>query len=165
MPTSEEPVGRDSGFSYLLLLFVLALGSVTMATFGEQVRTAFQREREAELLYRGSAIRAAILSYHAVAVEGKPAFPQTLVELAEDRRGPEPKYHLRRVYLDPFTGAADWDLIRDKDGGITGVHSRSNLPTYGRHNLPVQVVLAADAAASSPPRVRDWHFTAVETAP
>ena len=33
--------------------------------------------------------------------------------------------HLRRLYPDPVTNSLDWGLVRDFDGGSTGVYSRS----------------------------------------
>lgn len=33
--------------------------------------------------------------------------------------------HLRRPYIDPVTGTAEWSLVQAPDGGIAGVHSAS----------------------------------------
>jgi len=115
------------GFTYLLLLFVLALGGVGLAALGEREQTRQQREREAELRFRGEAIAAALGRYAEVTPVGHLPLPQRLDDLLTDRRFPKPQRHLRQLYADPFTGQPDWE------------------PVMGQ----AAVVLAGDAAASA----------------
>jgi type II secretory pathway pseudopilin PulG len=162
MRTSER------GFSYLLLLFVLLLSGVALAALGENLGVGLQREREAELLWRGAEIARALDRYHAVAVSGVSRYPATLEALVEDRRLTDPRYHLRRLYLDPYSGRADWALLRDEQGGIVGVHSRSPALALARIGVPVQAIdLVADephpASARKEPRVSQWRFMAGAT--
>ena len=120
-----------------------------------------QRERETELLFRGQQIQQAIESY--AAVRPQRSWPPTLEALLEDRRNDPPRHHLRRLYADPFTGFADWRLLRSADGGITGVASRSERPAMRREGVPVvQPDRAAPPAADSrlQARVGDWLFRA-----
>jgi type II secretory pathway pseudopilin PulG len=156
MPTGERrhPLRRQSGFSYLLLLFVLVLGGAALAAVGERWQLRAQQEREDELLSRGLEMREALQRYAAATPAGRPKLPRSLDELLEDRRGPEPRHWLRQLYPDPGTGEADWQLLRDAEGGIVGLHSRSRRPALRRHGLPVTI--APGAAAS--PRVGDWQF-------
>ncbi len=117
---------RQRGFTYLWLLFAIALAGAALAAIGERVSVAVQREKEAELMFRGQAIERAIASYWAATPAAVGALPHSLNDLVEDRRGVATVRHLRRVYPDPFTGLADWALITTQDGaGIRGVHSRS----------------------------------------
>jgi hypothetical protein len=44
--------------------------------------------------------------------------------------------HLRRLYADPVTGSADWELLRTPGGGITGLRSRSEAQPLKRRNFP-----------------------------
>jgi type II secretory pathway pseudopilin PulG len=117
------------GFSYLGLLFFIALTAAALAALGQRWSMAAQRERERELLFRGQAIVRAIESY-AAATPGRPAYPQRLEDLVEDRRGLLPRHHLRQLYADPFTGQTDWVLIPAPSPatGILGVQSRSERP-------------------------------------
>ena len=174
MPIGERSMPRRGcrrpaprrGFSYLLLLFSLAIGAAALATLGTQWQVAAQREREAELLFRGLQLRDALQRFHDQTPAGQPALPQTLDELLVDRRRTEPRHHLRQPWTDPFTGAADWVLLRQADGGIVGLHSRSARPLLRRTDLPAGVstpglALAAStavAATTSPAHARDWHF-------
>jgi len=171
MRTSER------GFSYLLLLFVLVLSGVALAALGENVSLGMQREREAELRWRGTEIARALDRYHAVAVNGAARYPDRLEDLLADRRLAEPRYHLRRLYLDPYSGRADWALLRDAQGGIVGVHSRSSARALARIGLPPESAESAepgetgasdipDPVAGRPvPRVSQWHFMAGADAP
>lgn len=117
MPTGDRqppqpPAGRrQRGFTYLWLLFALALGGVALAAVGEQERTRQQREREADLRFRGEAIANALQHYAQNTPVGRLPLPQSLTELLEDKRGPVPVRHLRQLYSDPLTGRPDWELV------------------------------------------------------
>ena len=144
MRTGERPTRcrQERGFSYLGLLFFIALTAAALAALGQRWSMAAQRERERELLFRGQAIARAIESY-ATATPGRPAYPQRLEDLVEDRRGLQPRHHLRQLYADPFTGEADWELIPASPPatGILGVRSRSDRPllmSKGPDGRPVE---------------------------
>ena len=143
------------GFTYVALLAILALLGAALAALGTAWTTAKQRENERELQFRGEQIRDAIGRYRAAAVP--PELPPTLGALLEDRRGPQVRHHLRRLWPDPFTRRADWVLIYGPEGSggssdrrIAGVRSRSD----------ARRMSLAGAAAASPddPKVADWVF-------
>ena len=150
------------GFTYLVLLFGLAIGGAGLAALGTQWQQAAQRERETELLFRGLQLRDALQRFHDQTPDGQPALPQTLDALLADARRSEPRHHLRQLYADPFTGQTDWVLLRAPDGGITGLHSRSTRVLQRRHGLPAGVGTAAtgtpDGTPPPPARASDWHF-------
>lgn len=102
---------RSRGFTYLLLLFVLALGGIGLAALGERASLQVQRDKEAELRFRGQAIARAIASYWQATPGPVKQYPRSFDELLEDRRGLVPQRHLRQVYADPFTGRPDWVLV------------------------------------------------------
>lgn len=117
--------GRQTGFTYLLVLgfvFVLLL-SLTIAS--ENIATAIQREREAELLFVGQQYRNAISSYYQKSPNGIKQFPLNLEDLLEDKRSLTTQHHLRQLYRDPITETEDWGLVRDGQGLISGVYSLS----------------------------------------
>ncbi|RTL51413.1 MAG: type II secretion system protein, partial [Rhodocyclaceae bacterium] len=56
--------GRNRGFTYVMLLFAVALSGVLLAAAGQLWHTNVQREKEADLLFAGRQIRQAIESYY-----------------------------------------------------------------------------------------------------
>lgn len=125
------------GFTYLWLLLVLAVGAAGLAALGERASMAVQREREAELMFRGQQIASAIAAYRAATVGPVPQLPVELKQLLDDRRSPRPLHHLRQLYADPFTGQPDWVLVTTEEGRIAGVRSRSDAPALRVIDLPI----------------------------
>ena len=118
----------QGGFTYLGLLFAIAIIGITLATVGVVWSTQARRDREAQLLFAGDQIRQAIGRYH----DSGGVYPKSMDELLEDKRTPVTRRFLRRLYPDPMTGQADWELIKVADGGIMGVASSS-------HARPIKV--------------------------
>ena len=63
MPRGERARRSEGGFTYLGLLFLVALIGLMLAAAGEVAATAAQRERETQLLWVGHEYRAAIGRY------------------------------------------------------------------------------------------------------
>jgi type II secretory pathway pseudopilin PulG len=148
----------QGGFTYLTLIFAVALFGVLLAGAGQVWHTAAQREKEAELLFVGNQYRQALTSYYERTPVGSERHPERLEELLEDARFPMPVRHLRRLYADPFTGLADWELQR-VGGRITGVHSRAP----GR---PLKIAFdEADAAFAGSESYAQWVFAVLPPAP
>jgi len=143
----------ETGFTYLGILIAMALFGVALAATGELWRTAAQREREQELLFVGNQYRQAFMNYYATTPVGKPRYPRALEELVEDNRFPVPRRHLRRVYLDPMSGNAEWGLIEAPGGGIAGVHSRSEAKP-----LKIGNFAPPDVKFEGAERYSDWKF-------
>lgn len=150
MPTGEPR--RQRGYSYLAVLFLVALTAAALAALGQAWSTAAQRERERELQFRGEAIADAITRYQKAGVTAEPELPRRLDDLLEDRRGAAVRHHLRQRYADPFTGEADWELVpQDADKTRFGaVRSRSSRPLL-REQAPDGTALR---------KASDWLFVA-----
>lgn len=116
---------RQTGFMLLVLLFLLAGFGVAMAALGTLWHTHVQREKEAELLFVGDQYRQAIERYHRLTPGTDKHYPPSFDVLLLDPRFPTTVRHLRRLYRDPITGSREWGLELSADGGISGVHSRS----------------------------------------
>jgi type II secretory pathway pseudopilin PulG len=157
---SPDSHAATSGFSYLLLLFVLAIGSAALAALAQQWLNLDQREREAELLFRGDQFAQALASYAAVTPKGGVTAPSQLEDLLLDLRSDPARHHLRRLYVDPFTRQADWLLLLNDTGHIIGLASRARQPALRRVDLPLQP--GADPRA---PAVGDWRFETPTPAP
>jgi type II secretory pathway pseudopilin PulG len=141
---------RERGFTYLGLMIVVAIMGAGLAAYGQIASHAGQREKEAELLFRGDQYRAAIASYY----KKEQRYPKALAELVEDKRYPMPVRHLRRVYPDPMTGQADWGLVEAPGGaGVMGVYSKAGTAPIKTANFPAAYQAFADASTYS-----DWKF-------
>lgn len=153
MAPRHGPARCQGGFAYLWLLFAVAVLGLLLGTAAEALETAVRREREAELMFVGDQYRRAIAAYHACpAAGGGHQFPARLEDLLEDRRFVQTR-HLRRLYRDPMTGAADWGLIMAGDR-ITGVHSLGQ-------GKPLRTVFSErDEAFASAADYRGWRFIA-----
>ena len=144
------------GFTYLIALFVVALMAAGYATLGEMWHTASLREKEADLLYAGNQYRRAIERYHSI---GK-RYPRTLEELLKDPRAPATLRHIRQLYPDPVTGSSEWALVKAPDGGIMGVHSRSESPPLKRASFKLR-----DREFEAAKTYADWKFVFSPTVP
>jgi type II secretory pathway pseudopilin PulG len=115
-------VGASKGFTYLTILFVVAIMGIGLALVGQMWQTVAVREREAELLQVGNEYRKAIERYY---LSGPRQYPRTLADLLMDPRQPGTARYLRKLYPDPVSGKDEWGLVPAPDGGIAGVYSVS----------------------------------------
>jgi type II secretory pathway pseudopilin PulG len=113
---------RSRGFTYLTILFVVAIMGGGLALVGGLWHTASLRDREAELLYAGDQYRKAIERYY---LSGPGQYPRSLEDLLKDPRKPATERHLRKLYPDPITGKPEWGMVKAPDGGIMGVRTTS----------------------------------------
>jgi type II secretory pathway pseudopilin PulG len=159
-PSRSRGTANAAGFTYIGLLIAVVILGVALSAVGTVWRTQAQREREQELLYIGRDFRAAIAAY--AKAGGGRQFPQDINDLLEDKRWPEPRHYLRRLYADPMTGAQDWTLIQaDSLGfagftGIMGIASSSNGVPLKKDGFAVDEEVFKDAAGYS-----DWKFVYV----
>lgn len=119
--------GYQGGFTYLAVLFLVAVSGIVLAAAGSAWDVARQRENERELLFVGNQFRRAIGLYYERSPGMVKHYPQQLTDLLKDTRQLAPQRYLRRIYRDPMTGTTDWGLVRAPDGGIMGVYTRSPL--------------------------------------
>jgi len=121
---------RQAGFTYLgLIIFVAIIGMVGAATL--KIGALLQRAAaEEELLEIGAAFSAALDSYAAATPPGASPYPPSLKELLKDPRVPGVRRHLRKIFVDPVTGKAEWGVVFLGEGtsGVVAVHSLSNAP-------------------------------------
>jgi type II secretory pathway pseudopilin PulG len=141
-----------TGFTYLGLLFFIAIMGFALASVAIVWHTSSKREKEAELLFIGDEFRRAIESYR-TSSPGAAQFPPTLDDLLRDPRFPEVRRHLRRVYRDPVTGQAEWGLVKQPDERIVGVYSLSEEVPKKTDGFPTEYAQFAKAAS-----YRDWKF-------
>lgn len=143
-----------TGFAYLWLLFSIAVIGLGASLAMEIHTTTAQREKEKELLAIGSQFRQAIGRYYEIQIQGrKSEYPNTLEELLLDPRSVTPRRHLRKIYVDPMTGKAEWGLIRF-GGRIVGVHSLSEATP-----IKLSGFKADDSMLNGKQKYTQWVFT------
>ena len=123
------PIGkriRQAGFTYMGVMMLIAIAGIGMAGVGIVWQQNAQRENEIELLFIGDEYRKAIGSYYESSPSAAKQFPQSLDDLLLDKRLPNTKRHLRKLYADPMTRNTQWGLIKQQ-AQITGIYSVSKL--------------------------------------
>ena len=154
MHTGDGALCAQRGFTFLGVLFLIAVMGAALAGVGQLWSVSSQRAKEKELMWVGTQYARALRSYYRSS-PGTVAYPRHLEELLEDRRFVVPKRHIRRLYPDPMTGSEDWGLIMSFGEGITGVYSRSDRHAMKRSNFPPRW-----QAFEGLKRVSDWQFVA-----
>jgi type II secretory pathway pseudopilin PulG len=147
--SSPQYACHSKGFTYLGLLFFMAVMGAGLGAVGEVWHTVAKRDKEQELLFIGEQFKIALKRYQQRSANGN-QLPKQLEDLLLDPRFPNVQRHLRRIYLDPMTGTAEWGLIKRPDGGIFGVYSLSK-------QKPLRMLSFVEPDAAS--TYADWKFT------
>jgi type II secretory pathway pseudopilin PulG len=109
MSASRATRLNDTGFVMVALLVSMAVTAVWMGAALPAWRRQVQREKEAELIFRGEAIARAVYLYRQ---KNGQALPPSLDVLVSQR-------FLRQKYLDPITGK-DFLPVAGASAGTTG---------------------------------------------
>jgi type II secretory pathway pseudopilin PulG len=145
---------RPQGFTYVALLIAVATVGGGAAATAELWSQSERREKERELLFVGAQFREAVRRYYEASPGAAKSYPQHLDDLLVDRRFPEPRRHLRRMYRDPMTGKAEWSPVESPLGGIMGVRSLSEAQP-----LKTGGFIGDDAVLVGATRYSEWRFT------
>lgn len=152
MVTPATAHAGEAGFTFLGLLFAVAIASLALAGTGVLWHFEGRREKEKELLFVGEAYRRAIASYYDASPGTTKEYPKRLEDLLLDSRFPMPVRHLRRLYRDPMSGDNNWKLTLVQER-ITGVASRS-----GDQPIKVAGFSAEQAGFEQARSYADWRF-------
>jgi hypothetical protein len=110
---------------------------------------------EEELLEIGYQFTQALQSYAAVTPRGQPQQPPSLKELLLDPRFPQVRRHLRKIFVDPVTGKAEWGVMYlTEKKGVVGVYSLSDEPPLKVGNFDARF-----AGFDNKEKISDWRFT------
>lgn len=150
------PGARSGGFTYIGLVVLLAILGLVAAA-GMKTGSLMQRAAaEEELLEIGAAFSEALRSYAAATPKGQPQQPPNLEALLKDPRFPGVRRHLRRIFVDPVTGKAEWGVMANGDkAGVTGVYSLSAARPLKVGNFDARFL-----NFDNKERISDWKFTA-----
>jgi len=129
----QTTLANQTGVTYLFMMILVVVMSISLLGVTQQWSVILKRDREAELLFRGTRIKESIERYVAdyeVQKATRPnRWPRTLEELTKKN----PKRYLQTVYTDPITGK-DFDLIKVGEE-IHGVRSSSTDVPYDQVNF------------------------------
>jgi type II secretory pathway pseudopilin PulG len=144
---------RSGGFTYLGVLFLVAIMGILLGATGTIWSTIQQREKERELLFVGNEFRKAIGSYYERTPGAIKRYPAEFADLLKDNRQLATVRHLRKLYNDPITSESKWGVVRAADGGIMGVHSLSAKAPIKKGNF-----LQRDSVFENASTYLGWRF-------
>lgn len=152
--STPEFAKRASGFTYLWVLIIVALLAALLVTSAEIYATSVRRDREKELIFFGRKFREAIGRYYeGRAIGGVHEYPENLEDLLRDRRYPGIVRYLRKIYVDPITGKAEWGVVRI-GGRVVGIYSFSNKEPIKQARFD-----ASEASFAGKKKYSEWVFT------
>ena len=155
--SAGEPM-RERGFTYLVLLFMVAIMGAVLAATAMVWHTLAQRDKERELLFAGDAFRQAIGLYYERSPGAAKQYPKQLSDLLEDKRQVNLTRYLRKIYIDPFTADKAWGLVPGPGGTIMGVYSRSDAVPIKTGNFD-----KVDQDFAGKGSYQDWQFVYLPT--
>jgi len=155
---------RQDGFTYVgLIVLVTIIGLVGAATLKADALLR-RAAAEEELLEIGAAFSAALTSYAEATPRGQPQQPPSLEELLKDPRVPGIRRHLRKVFVDPITGKAEWGIVwLNKGSGIDGAGGSGVLAVYSLSQAKPLKQSGFDArfqGLDGKEHLADWKFAA-----
>lgn len=145
---------NTQGFTYLAVLFVVALLSLNLTLASTLYSFAQKREREAQLIFVGNQFKQAISSYYQSTPGTQKRYPTNLQELLQDNRFVSTRRHLRKIFIDPITHTKDWGLVIAPDGGVMGVYSLSS-----KNALKISGFEITNVAFEGKSQYNEWEFT------
>ena len=143
------------GFTYLSLIIMVAIVGLVAAS-AIKLGSVLQRSRaEQELLDIGAAFSDALKSYADATPSGMPPQPPSLQDLLKDPRFPGTRRHLRKIFVDPMTGKAEWGIVyRGEKIGVLAIYSLSDAKPVKIGNFPARY-----SGFEGKNRISDWKFT------
>lgn len=148
-------MNNQRGITLIVVLVMIVILGLSAGLAGQTMSSLVQREREAELLWRGDQYRKAIASYFSGGGQGGAglqAYPLRLEDLLRDPRSLATKRHLRRLYTDPMTGEP-FQTLKDPAGRLNGVRSASEAQPFQQDGFPIEYQDFKDAEKYSA-----WEF-------
>lgn len=166
-----------AGFTYIGALVMVVIIGIVAGRTAVLWKMKMQREKEVELLFRGTQYRDALRDFYGMSQEPygvaptQPGAPQTaakpvtipqnaprlneLKDLLQSTTSAGKKAFLRRLYLDPITGK-EFEAVVDKTNNrIVGVRSTSELEPIKKRNFPYELM---PDDFEDKKQYKDWEF-------
>lgn len=159
MRTGSSGAGRrraGGGFTYVSLVILVAIIGLVSATALKLGALAQRSRAEQALLDIGTEFSDALQRYADATPAGKPTQPPTLTDLLKDPRFPTVRRHLRKLYVDPITGKAEWGIVYlASQTGVVAIYSLSDDQPVKIGNFPARY-----QGFEGKSRLSDWKFSA-----
>jgi type II secretory pathway pseudopilin PulG len=152
---ATNPLRSSAGFTYLMALMIVVIIGIMLAAIGQSWKTIMDREREEELLFRGSQYKDAITRWNKPRPGQRPPPPLTdLKDLLKDPNTVGNNRYLRNLYKDPMTDK-DWGTVKGTSGiiGVFSSISSSQKKPIKQANFPAGL---EDFEGKT--RYSDWKF-------
>lgn len=152
---AAQRMRRSGGFTYLSLIIVVAIIGLVAAS-ALKLGSVLQRSRaEQQLLEIGAAFSDALQSYAEATPAGMPPQPPSLNDLLKDPRFQTTRRHLRKLFVDPMTGKAEWGVVYLGDKvGVLAVYSLSKDKPVKIGHFPERY-----SGFEGKNSISDWKFT------
>lgn len=163
-------LASSGGFTYMTVLVIVVVVGIAASRGAIVWKTAMQREKEIELISRGTQIRDALRQWYRVRVvpgdtkvtpidpkAAVVASPTELKSLLKDPNRPGNIRYLRPIALiDPLSEKPEkeWDVIRE-NGKIVGVKSSSEKEPLKQGNFPLDL---HPADFEKKKKYSEWEF-------
>lgn len=164
---------NQHGFTYILAMTMVMIMGIMLGMTGQLWKTIMQREREEELIFRGSQVAGALYQRMAcmqanfnpnappnVLNQSLPAMTPDVLEtlVNPDTRcfdGKQRKFLRRSATIDPMT-SDKWKLLPSPTdpGRVAGVASNSTKEPFKKGGFPDELAPLAEQSQYS-----DWKFT------
>lgn len=144
----------QSGFTYLMVMALVAMLALSLSVVGPRWADETQRDREQELLKVGALYAQAIKSYYDASPGSLKQYPPDLQSLLVDTRFVGMRRHIRRLYSDPLQPTRPWGVIHGEDGRLRGVFSQDERTPFRRVSLQSDLL---DLSAAN--RYSQWLFS------
>ncbi|CAN7490498.1 type II secretion system protein [Pseudoduganella sp. LjRoot289] len=153
-PGPRRSGGSSAGFTYLSLIILIAIIGLVSATTLKVGVLMHRSAAERELLNIGAQFSDALQSYAQATPPGQPTQPPSLKELLHDKRFPSMRRHLRKIFVDPMTGKAEWGIqYASGTTGVLAVYSLSDAKPIKVANFPARFQGFAGKR-----RLSEWRF-------
>jgi len=148
IPPDNDPHAKSRGYTLSVLLIMMVALGVFMQKAHLWAPTQLNREREAELIYRGEHLARGIAMYR----QRTGRFPTSLSEVEALR----PRV-IRQIYKDPMTEKGDWSFIYNVPTAPSG--NNEGLPIVGVRSMSNNdsVKLYRNKSLHS-----EWEFSALD---
>jgi len=145
---------NQSGFTYITALMLVMVIGIMLGMAGQSWKTIMQREREKELLFRGSQIKEAIENWY----KRHPIPLNKLEDLLQDPGSLTPVHYLRRPYTDPMMPEKSWPDCWVVEKGPVPI---ANLPP-NQKNAPQGIISVASYSKTAAIKVSFSEYSSLK---